>query len=154
MWLSSFPNTIYWKDYLHRDGFQFHSLLLIFSKHLEQYLAHYWCSINICWMNEWKMSRDSLRKLKYLPLWLNVSEKNENFYLKSLSPGNKLFLFVYNLILILFYITFSYQRPNPYKGERIQSVCPIRGTPLLQNQISFYLWKLTSQPFHRKKRLT
>ena len=120
MWLSSFPNTIYWRDYLHRDVFQFHSLLLIFSKHLEQYLAHYWCSINICWMNEWEMSRDSLRKLKNLPLSpnLNVSEKNENFYLKSLTPGNKLFLFVYNLILILFYITFSYQHPNPYKGER------------------------------------
>lgn len=90
-------------------------------------------------MNECKMSRDSLRKLKYLPLSLNVSEKHENFYLKSLSPGNKLFLFVYNLILILFcynlililfYITFCYQHPNPYKGERIQSVCPIRGTPL------------------------
>ena len=70
-------------------------------------------------MNEWEMSRDSLRKFENLPLSsnLNISEENENFYLKSLSPGNKLFLFAYNLILILFYIIFSYQRPNPYKGS-------------------------------------
>ena len=90
-------------------------------------------------MNEWEMSRDSLRKFENLPLSsnLNVSEKNENFYLKSLSPGNKLFLFAYNLILILFYIIFFLPVPQPLQrewgvgvGGNSQSVCAIKGIAL------------------------